>query len=92
MSEVQILNMNKFLYLDIKAGSRIKQNTATILVTAYIGTIWNNRHVETTVDTYKYKLKILNQFHIISIILKENVRKMFTEKYCNLPRRLAYLS
>ena len=77
------LYTNKILYLDIKVGNKRQQNTAAVLVTSYIGTIWFNRFGDTAVDPYKYKIKILNQYQMLSKILEDEYTQVFTVKYGN---------
>ena len=41
--------MNKILHLDIKAKSKQDTNTAVVLTTAYISTVWLNRSSTTQI-------------------------------------------
>ena len=48
------MNIDRILYLDIKAGSKQDTNTAIILTTSYIATVWFNRDTGTPVQPSLY--------------------------------------
>ena len=55
-----------------------------MLTTAYIGCIWYNRSNINYIEPHHYKSSILKHNHMLHLILGENMKKHFTEKYCKL--------
>ena len=90
LCDIRYIDMNKLIYLDIELKNKKKINTVAILLASYLGTIWYNRNQD-LIDICTYKVKVLKHFNIINSILRENMQKTFTEKYCKLPRSLAIL-
>ena len=77
------VNINKILHLNFKANKN-QYNTAIILTTAFIGCVWYNRGKTKCIEAHIYKTRLLKHNHILQIILKENMAKLFTENYCKL--------
>ena len=90
LCDIRYIDMNKLIYLNFPLKNKKEINTVAILLASYLGTICYNRNQD-LLDICTYKVKVLKHFHIIKSILKENMQKTFTEKYCKLARSLAIL-
>ena len=77
------MDIDRILYLDIKAGSKQDTNTAIILTTSYIATVWFNRDTGTPVQPSLYKSCITRHRTILSMILKQKMKEIFSVKYCS---------
>ena len=85
---IRISSMSKLIYFDIKNENRIIDNTVIVLTAGYISNIWYNRDKELSINLDTYKLSILKHHHMLRIILKERMEKLFTESYCKLNESL----
>ena len=74
---------HKHFTSNFKANKR-HCNTAILLTAAYIGCVWYNRSQTTCIEIQVYKTRILKQHHLLQMILKENMTKLFTENYHKL--------
>lgn len=88
---VQCLNTNQFsmiklLFFDTTSFNKKNKNTATILVTDYICTIWNNRDNQCD-KIYLLKKRILKRFQYSQYIFKNKSEQMFSQVYCNINQR-----
>ena len=81
---IECRDMNKILHLDIKAQSKQDTNTAVVLTTSYISTIWFNRGNNVQIRPSLYQTSILKHKRLLSIILKNKMIKLFSNKYCNI--------
>ena len=81
-------NINKILHLDIKAQSKKETNSAIILTTAYISTIWYNRVNNVQIHPSIYQTSILKHKTLLSLVLKNKMNEIFSYKYCDIERRL----
>ena len=77
------MDIDRILYLDIKAGSKQDTNTAIILTTSYIATVWFNRDTGTPVQPSLYNSCITRHRTILSMILKQKMKEIFSVKYCS---------
>ena len=50
-----------------------------------ISTIWYNRGRNVEIDPILFKTTVLNHHRLLSLILKDKQKHVFTEKYCNNP-------
>ena len=71
------------LHLDFNAKEK-ESNTAVILTTTYIGCIWINRAKVNHIERHIYKNNLLKQHHILSIILKDKMSKIFNDGFTNV--------
>ena len=71
-------NMNKILHLDIVGHSNKDTNTAVVLTTSYISTIWFNRGNNVQIRPSLYQTSILKHKTLLSIILKNKMTKLFS--------------
>ena len=78
------LNMENILFLDIKAKTKKELNTATVLTVNYISTVWYNRSRNEHLKPLLIKTNVLKHQMLLSLILKDQMPKIFTEKYCML--------
>ena len=78
--------MNKILHLDIKAKSKQDNNTAVLLTTAYISTVWLNRSSTTQIQMSHYQTSILRHKNLLSMILKNKMSEIFSIKYCDIEK------
>ena len=90
--DVENFNIKNLLYLDTQSVSKQKRNTLVLITSTLIGTIWYNRHTKSKVDPPAFRIKILSHHNILSIILKDKMKHLFTEQYCNLVRTLAQIN
>ena len=81
---IEHVNLESMLYLDLKLKTKRQLNTAIILIVHYISTIWYNRGRNVEVDPTLFKARVLNHQRILSLILKDKLKHVFTEKYCNI--------
>ena len=81
-----IVNMNikEILYLDIKIKNKKNVNTAILLISQYISTIWYNRDKSMSLEPNLYKVNIIKHHKFLKLVLKERMNQIFTEKYCRL--------
>ena len=77
------MNIDRILHLDIKAGSKKDTNTAILLTTSYIATVWFNRDTGTQIQPSLYKSCITRHRSILSMILKQKMKDLFSVNYCN---------
>ena len=79
--------MIKLLFFDTSSlkNSRNK-NTAAVLVTDYICTVWNNRDNQCD-KIYLLKKKILQRLQFSTFILKNKMVDKFSRVYCNINQR-----
>ena len=77
-------NMGQIIYLDIKSNTRKQLNTTIVLTVQYIATIWYNRARNTHIDPVLFETKIFKHHKLISLILKDKMEVLFTEKYCKV--------
>ena len=77
-------NMEKILYLDIKAKSKKHLNTIIIFTVQHIATVWYNRARQTHIDPVLFETKIVKHHKQLSLILKDKMQLLFTEKYCHV--------
>ena len=75
-------NMEQILYLDIKSQSKKHLNTIIILTVQYIATVWYNRARDTHMDPVLFETNIVKHHKLLSLILKDKMQLLFTEKYC----------
>ena len=80
---IKNVNINKILHLNFN-GNKNQCNTAIIVTTAFIGCVWYNRANTKFIEPQSYKTRLLKQNHLLQIILKEKMGKLFTENYCKL--------
>ena len=73
--------MEKVLYLDIKAKSKKQLNTTIILTVQYIATVWYNRARNTHIDPVLFETNIVKHHKLLSLMLKDKMELVFTEKY-----------
>ena len=85
---IRISSVSKLIYFDIKNENRIIDNTVIVLTAGYISNIWYNRDKELSINLDTYKLSILKHHHMLRMILKERMEKLFTESYCKLNESL----
>ena len=64
------------LHLDFKASGKQK-DTAIVLITSYIGCIWQNRESNKFITSNTLWTCILKQNHLLSLILKENMSNIY---------------
>ena len=76
------MNIEKILFFEIKTGTKKELNAATVLTANYISTIWYNRCRYEPLDPRLLKSNILKYQRILSLILKDQMANIFTEKYC----------
>ena len=81
---VDHVNLEKIIYLDFKFKTKKQMNTAIILTVHYISTIWYNRCKDAEINSSLFKANIINHQKLLSLILKEKLQNVFTEKYCNI--------
>ena len=81
---VDQVNLEKIIYLDFKFKTKKQMNTAIILTVHYISTIWYNRCKNAEINSSLFKANIINHQKLLSLILKEKLQNVFTEKYCNI--------
>ena len=83
LCNIDNMNIDRILYLDIKTGSKQDTNTAIILTTSYIATVWFNRDTGTHIQPSLYKSCITRHRSILSMILKQKMKDLFSVNYCN---------
>ena len=71
------------LHLDFNAKGK-ENNTAVILTTTYIGCIWFNRAKTNCIECHTYKNNLLKHHHILSMILKDKMPKIFNADFNNI--------
>ena len=81
-------NINKTLHLDIKCQSKKDTNTAVILTSSYISTVWFNRASRVQIQPSLYQTSILRHKVMLSMILNQKMCKIFSEKYCDIESHL----
>ena len=81
-------NMNKILHLDIAGHSKKDTNTAVVLTTSYISTVWFNRGNNVQIQPSLYQTSILKHKRLLSIILNTKIIELFSNKYCNIEGNL----
>ena len=74
-------NMEKILYLDIKAKSKKHLNTIIILTVQYIATVWYNRARNTHIDPVLFETNIAIHHTVLSLIPKETMGSIY-RKHC----------
>ena len=81
------LPMIKILFFDTSSlKNNRNKNTAAVLVTDYICTVWNNR--DNPCDkVYLLKKKILQRLQFSTFILKDKMVDNFNQVYCNINQR-----
>ena len=77
-------NMEQILFLDIKSKSKKHLNTIIILTVQYIATVWYNRARNTHIDPVLFETNIVKHHKLLSLILKDKMQLLFTEKYCHV--------
>ena len=78
------INIKDILYLDIKVRNKKKVNTAIILISQYISTIWYSRDKGMSVEPDFLKGNVMRHQKFLKLVLKERMDQIFTEKYCRL--------
>ena len=81
-------NIIKTLHLDIKGQSKKDTNTAIILTSSYISTVWFNRASRVQIQPSLYQTSILRHKVMLSMILNQKMCKIFSEKYCDIENHL----
>ena len=76
------VNVEKIIFLDIKTKTKKELNTATVLIVNYVATIWYNRNRNIPLDPLLLKTNVLKHQKLLSLVLMDNMQKVFTEKYC----------
>ena len=89
---VENCNITNILYLDTQSMSKLKRNTLVLTTSTLVGTIWYSRHKKSEIDPSAFKIKMLSHHNILSMILKDKMKKYFTEQYCNLATTLAQMN
>ena len=85
---IESRDMNKILHLDINAQSKKDTNTAIILTTSYISTVWYNRGNIAQLQPSFFQTSILKHKSLLSIILKNKMIEIFSNKYCQIEENL----
>ena len=85
---IECRDINKILHLDIKAQSKIDTNTAIILTTSYVSTVWLNRANNAQIQPSMYQRSVLKHKNMLSMILNQKMRETFSNKYCEIEERL----
>ena len=85
---VECVNINKILHLDLKGQTKKDTNTAVILTSSYISTVWFNRASRVQIQPSLYQTQILRHKTMLSMILNQKMNKIFSEKYCDTERHL----
>ena len=85
---IECRDMNTILHLDIKARTKKDTNSAVILTTSYISTVWFNRASNTQIQPSLYKTSILKHKNMLSMILNQKMINIFSKEYCDIERRL----
>ena len=80
---IQNCEIVNILHLDLEMNQKQK-NTAVVLITTYIGCIWYNRTNTIKMEARTYKTSILKHHHMLSLILKEKMSKVFNENFCKI--------
>ena len=78
---IQNFDILKILHLNCKANKK-QSNTAIILTTLYIGCVWYNRANTKSIEVQTYRASIAKHHHLLQFILKDNMKKLFTENFC----------
>ena len=78
--------MIKLLFYDTASLNKKNNNTATVLVTDYICTIWNNRDSHCD-KIYLLKKRILQRCQYSPYSFKDKTVQMFSQVYCNINQR-----
>ena len=81
---IENVNLKEMLYLDIKIKNKKKVNTAIVLTSQYISTIWYNRGKSMYVEPNLFKVNILRHQTFLKMVLKERMYQIFTDNYCSL--------
>ena len=76
------VNVEKNIFLDVKAKTKKELNTATVLIVNYVTTKWYNKTRNIPLDPLLLKTNILKHQKLLSLVLMDNMQKFFTEKYC----------
>ena len=71
-------NMNKILHLGVAGHLNKDTNTAVILTTSYISTVWFNRGNNVQIQPSLYQKSILKHKRLLYIILKNKMIELFT--------------
>ena len=59
-------------------------STVIVLSAHYISTVWYNRGRNIEMDPILLKANIVNHQRLLSLILKDKLKLLFTEKYCTI--------
>ena len=86
--DIDVIDIKKILHLDIRTGSKQDTNTAVILTTSYISTVWFNRASRSQIQPSVYKACILKHKNMLSMILNRKLTEVFSDKYCNIEDNL----
>ena len=70
------------LHFNFNLSNSRSRNSAILLISEYIATIWFNRDVNAHIDVNMYKVRVLRQRQIISIILKDKLGDIFSTAIC----------
>ena len=80
------VSMIKLLFLDTSGLYKRDSNTAVILITNYICTIWYNdnrdNHSDNKLNTLKRAIMTKLRYH--KILLGEKMTKTFNDQYCQI--------
>ena len=85
---IECRDINPILHLDIKAQSKKETNSAVILTSSYISTVWFNRASNAQIQPSLYQTSILKHKNMLSMILNQKMIEIFTKEYCDIERRL----
>ena len=80
---IENFDLVKMLHLNCKANKK-QRNTAIILTTVYIGCVWYNRANTRSIEVQTYRASIIKHNHLLQLILGDNMKKLFTEKFCSV--------
>ena len=87
INQLPKLPMIKLLFFDTSSLKNIRnKNTAAVLVTDYICTVWNNRDNQCD-KIYLLKKKILQRLQFNTFILKDKMVDKFNREYSNINQR-----
>ena len=85
---IECTNINNILHLDVRAKSKKDTNSAVILTTSYISTVWFNRAGNAPIQPSLYQTSILKHKNMLSMILNQKMIEIFSKEYCDIERRL----
>ena len=80
---IRINNMLNFIMLDFPYINRRILNTLSVIICNYLSCIWLSRDNLDYIDK-KVKAKITRERSFLKCLLKENFRKIFCPRYCDI--------